>query len=103
MGPQAVRAGMEGGSWHAGSRDVPPKYSPTDQDFQETEVFQLASLFHFVSSITSRPCYFQPLSAGKAAPLFRGMPPRPGGGGRPDSACRQAWEEKTLTQMLLSN
>lgn len=41
MGPQAVRAGMEGGSWHAGSRDVPPKYSPTDQDFQETEVLNL--------------------------------------------------------------
>ena len=24
-GPQAVRVGLEGGSWHVGSRDVPPR------------------------------------------------------------------------------
>ena len=45
MGPQAVRTGLEGGSRRAGSRDVSPRYSPTDRGFREADTFKLANLF----------------------------------------------------------
>ena len=94
MGPRALRV-----VWKEEAGTLLQRCSPkvTAAGLPGASVFKPATWSRLIVSITSHPCYSAHPSL-TAWDLFPGVTQRPGPGGKADSACRQAWEEETVTQ-----